>query len=299
MTVQVPYFRTDIEQEDDVIEEVLRLYGYDKIPEQLPPVAPPTSLQSKAYTTEEKVRDILVAVGLDEQITEPLTLEENPLLAPVVLQNSLNSEKTMLRTTLQHSLVSVLKNRVRYRQVEPAVFEIGKIYFQENDTNVEKRVVGMAVILKENGYSKIKGIVEILFARLGYEYQPALVTIVQMRADLYFAELQLEKLLELPAQLPAKVLTTPPQVLFQDFSFQVAQEVQVGEVLAALHHVSDLVTKVSLGESPRIITETHKSLFVKVTFSSEQRTLSAEEIEPLRLEMIQVLQEKFNAHFAS
>ena len=47
LTATVPYFRTDLEQEADLVEEVMRMYGYDKIPEVLPQSAPPVSIQSR------------------------------------------------------------------------------------------------------------------------------------------------------------------------------------------------------------------------------------------------------------
>lgn len=298
LVVSIPYFRTDLEQEDDIVEEILRLHGYDAIPERLPQLAPPKSLQSLAYTLEEKARDILVAAGYDEQITEPLTEEDTPQLDPVRLQNSLNTEKTMLRTTLEHSLVRVIKNRKRYRHSEIAVFEVGKIYFLAEGQFKEERVIGIAVTGTQASYMSIKGAMELVCNRLGYEYDAELVKVSVPEDGVFVAQLNLSRLLEKSVQVSTRVLTTPPQVLFQDFSFTVAEKVLVGDVIQEVKKVNELITTVTLGEEPRGKGENKKSIFLKVTFSSEHKTLSSEEVEPLRQEIVQVLQDTFQAEFA-
>lgn len=298
LTVTVPYFRTDIEQEDDVIEEILRLHGYTLIPEHLPHAAVPKSLQSEAYTVEEDIRNILVAAGYDEQITEPLTDEQDSVLQPVRLQNSLTAEKTMLRTSLLNSLLKVVHNRQRYRQTDITVFEVGKIYFKEGENYKEERVIGLATAGVTSSYTFIKGAVELVFTRLGFEYSENTVKIDQPEEGVYIAQINLSQVLTSPRQKAVRVLTSPPQVLFQDFSFTVAKEVKVGEVLQTVKKVTPLITQVLLGEDPRDKDEHTKSIFLKVTFSSTEKTLSSEDVEPLRQQVIEALKSQFNAYFA-
>ena len=78
----------------------MRMYGYDKIPEVLPQSAPPVSIQSRIFDIEEAARDVFIAMGYDEVITEPITDEPVSALKAIMLENSLTSEKRMLRTTL-------------------------------------------------------------------------------------------------------------------------------------------------------------------------------------------------------
>ena len=297
LTVRVPYFRTDLDQEDDIIEEVVRLNGYDKIPEHLPQQASPKNIQSSAYALEETVRDLLASMGFDEQITEPLTLEHQPVLEPVALQNSLTSEKTMLRTTLSQSLLKAVVNRKKFHHTSINVFEVGKIYFLAAGTPQEKRVVGLVSSGGMASFESVKGVVELLLVRLGYAYDPQFVEIKMLAVDSVFAQIDLDALLlQKSNDVIEKVLIYPPQVLYQDFSFTVALDAQVGPILAAIQAAHPLISRVRLGEAP-FVKNGRKSLFVKVTFGNDVQVLSSAEVEPQRLAIVALLTDTFSAHF--
>jgi phenylalanyl-tRNA synthetase beta chain len=98
--VSVPYWRTDIEQEADLVEEILRLYGYEHIPASLPPSPSPKNITSYWFKLEERIRDVMLQLGFDEQITEPLTKSNSKFKIlnsnngkQIRLQNALNAKK--------------------------------------------------------------------------------------------------------------------------------------------------------------------------------------------------------------
>lgn len=295
LRVAIPYWRTDLEQEADLVEEVLRLYGYDNIPEKMPAGVVPKDIQSKYYDLEEKLRDLFVAAGFDEQITEPLVNEANPRQTPVTLQNSLSSEKVMLRTTLNTQLLSGVENRRRYRQNDIRLFEVGKIYRLENDTPQEQKVLGAVLTGSTASYAQMKGIAEVVLARMGAIMHPDLVHIEAINAQTFIVTIDVETLEKWPRQTLTKILTAPPQIILEDWSLLVPQDTRVGEMLALITANSPLVRKVELGEEPRILENGKKSVFVKVAFHDPTRTLKSDDLVSVRQNLMQELATRFQA----
>jgi phenylalanyl-tRNA synthetase beta chain len=76
MSLDVPYFRTDVEVEDDIVSDILRINNYKNIPSDVLNMAPPAEITPKIYVFEERLRDILVNLGLYEHITNPLVISD-------------------------------------------------------------------------------------------------------------------------------------------------------------------------------------------------------------------------------
>lgn len=295
LSVSIPLWRTDLEQEADLIEEVLRLYGYEHIPEQLPKGMIPKDIQSRSHILEEQLRDILVACGYDEQITEPLVNEAEPRLNPVRLQNSLSSEKVMLRTSLTPQLLLGAQNRLRYRQNDVRLFEVGKVYFLDGQEYKEKKVVSAILSGPSAKYLDLKGVAETMIARTNRRNTPGLFTIEILDAHTFVMTLETERLLQEPLEPSVRILTTPPQVILEDWSLLTPDDTAVGELLATIAGRSPLVSHVELGEDPRPLANNQKSVFVKVTYSDPTRTLSAADVDPVRTDILRELATRFRA----
>lgn len=256
----IPYFRTDLEQEADIIEEVLRIYGYDKIPETLPGNPPLRRLQSARYDLEEEIKDALAGFGFDEEITDPLTKEGHSVNKPIRLQNSLNADKVMLRTTLRESLVNALTQQKKYRKTSVNLFEIGKIYFLDGSKYEERQTLGVLLFNEDNPYLRLKGAIEALFDKLGYELPTFQIT--KLDASMCFLELDIEQ--SFTKRIKPQVLTSPPQLILEDLSFFVPDEAPVDEILYIVKNLSNLIYKVELGETPKSYGRDQKTLFLKL-----------------------------------
>jgi len=138
--VIAPVWRTDINFEEDIVEEVLRLWGYENIPVQQINEAPPKNITDQKLILENKLRDILLLLGLSEQITEPLVLFEN-LPNQIQLSNPLNKLKNGLRTSIKPNLVQVFKTYKKSGIEDSKFFEVGKIYLQKNGRYSEHNAV--------------------------------------------------------------------------------------------------------------------------------------------------------------
>jgi len=159
LVVETPSWRNDISREVDLIEEVARVHGYDKIPQTLPTGANVAAGRSLVQRLEEKARSLLLRSGLQEVVTYSLEnaekvakagLIENGLLAspPLQLRNPLSEDYTQLRTSMLPSLLGVLqKNAGNDPKAEAArIFELARVYLPKNGgLPDERRRVGIAL----------------------------------------------------------------------------------------------------------------------------------------------------------
>ncbi len=295
--VSIPYFRTDLTIEEDLIEEVLRIHGYENIPAILPNMAPPKNIQFPYVDFEMTIRNFMTACGYSEQITAPLVQENSSALLPIRLENSLTKTKDMLRTTLRHGLEQSDKNWLKYGYPRIALFEVGKIYYQSNDEYKERRTLGVILHHKSGSYFDLKGVVEVLFEKLKRRPDDSLYSIVKIDKNAFYLEFDIEALINAETVDGREVLTEPPQQIFHDFSFIVSQDQAVGAIIDALKSISPLVYQVTLGEMPKMLKGGTKSVFIHIAFSNSNNNvnISNEDVEPVRKDIVSLLESKFSA----
>ncbi len=149
-TVTPPSYRFDITIEEDLIEEIARLHGYDHIPA-TPPVAELTMLAAPERQLHlNQLRDRLVSTGYQEIVTYSFVDEgwERDLLgnaAPIKLKNPIASNLSVMRTSLWGGLLDTLTYNLNRKQDRAYLFEIGAVYHQVADTFQETtRISGLA-----------------------------------------------------------------------------------------------------------------------------------------------------------
>ncbi len=136
--VKVPWHRLDISYPADLVEEVARLIGYDKIPTTLMADTLPRQQRERTLELEEQVRDLLVGCGLTEVITYSLTsLESAAKLEPqrrepspedyLHIANPLTRERSVLRRSLLPGLLETVAENLKHHE-RVAIFELGRVY---------------------------------------------------------------------------------------------------------------------------------------------------------------------------
>ncbi|MCS7223115.1 MAG: phenylalanine--tRNA ligase subunit beta [Armatimonadetes bacterium] len=135
LQVFVPTFRKDITREADLIEEVARLYGYDRIPSHLPEGSVSGAGDSVRRNQENAVKQFLCRLGLREVVTYSLTHPSvefgwgvNRSDSSLSLVNPLTQDYTVLRISLLPSLLEVLSHNIRMGVRDIWIFEIGRKY---------------------------------------------------------------------------------------------------------------------------------------------------------------------------
>jgi phenylalanyl-tRNA synthetase beta chain len=190
--VTPPSHRVDIGIEADLIEEVTRHYGYDKIPATLPAGNVIGSF-SPAEEKERVAGTTLRGLGYNEAIN---WIFINPDQAaafrpsgtvPLVITNPISDVDSALRTSLIPSLLKVVTHNLNFKNKNVKIFELGKAYFSEGEQPGERRMLGLALTGDTTepywgakpepvNFFHIKGAVEALLGqwRIGnYEIRPA------------------------------------------------------------------------------------------------------------------------------
>ena len=155
LVVTAPYWRSDIRIEDDVIEEVARIVGYDDIPTTAMATGIPHHSPKPFEGLRERVRDALAAAGLQEVLTYSLTDRETLGMVngldgiddPLELANPMSRELQALRTSLRGNMLKTLRaNRRMSRGEGLRLFEIGRVFIpkeeaRERDLPDERQMV--------------------------------------------------------------------------------------------------------------------------------------------------------------
>jgi phenylalanyl-tRNA synthetase beta chain len=198
ITVTPPSYRFDLQIEEDLIEEVARMVGFDKLPH-TPPHAPIVAkLRTESQRSPFAVRRALAALGYQETINFSFVDERwerelagNP--TPIKLLNPIASQMGVMRSSLLGSLLQVLKFNLDRKAERVRVFELGRVFLRDasvpnSDSSVEgfnqpMRVAGLACgsadalqwSRKEQGvdFFDVKGDVEALLAPLQPVFEPA------------------------------------------------------------------------------------------------------------------------------
>lgn len=150
LIVHVPSHRVDIEREADLIEEVARFYGYEKIPSIIPPLKVVERTPDRRQDQLKKIRSILFHQGFDEVLNFSFSDPDREKifktgLPPIALSNPLSLKNSLLRTTLLGGLLENIAYNQK-RDIEGIrLFEIGNIYFWENSGPIEKLFLGLAI----------------------------------------------------------------------------------------------------------------------------------------------------------
>lgn len=294
LKVKIPYFRTDLEQSVDLVEEIARIYGYDRIPQKLPSSPPPLEIASPTYVFEEEVRDILVALGFNEQITEPLTNEKDPEKEPVTLENSLSREKSMLRTQMESSLLVGLSTYRKHKRETVRLFEIGKIYLVENGESRESGRIAAILSGPKETYRTAKGVAELLFPT-----EAVKIKRIKNEFPTFFFSLKTEKCLARRKERAVEILTTVPQIILEDLSIVVSEQTPVGDLIRVVEETSELIKEVELGDVYQDVIlrkAKEKSVFLKIIYRSpDQVSLSDKDIKPVREKVVKKLEKEFSA----
>ena len=146
-TVTPPSYRFDIGIEEDLIEELARIHGYDRIPAAAP-VAPAVMLPAPESTrTPASIREILVQRGYHEVVTYSFidrSWEEDLCgnARPVALANPIASHMNVMRSSLIPGLVNTVAFNVRHKQSRVRVFEVGRCFLESSGAYVQPLRVG-------------------------------------------------------------------------------------------------------------------------------------------------------------
>ena len=315
--VVVPTWRArDVMREIDLVEEVARIHGLEKVPFTLPLRSAMWGRLAKEQRLRRLVADALVGAGFAEAFT-PSLVREDPNRDAIRLPDPLSADHAVLRTTLLGSLVEAARHNVSVGNEGVALFEIARVYLPVGEALPEEpwRVGGIV----EGGFFRAKGAVEVVhqalhvdprFARFEHpllhpgktarvdagwvgELHPALLP-----GSWGAFELDVETLVAgVPERLLYEDVITFP-ALRQDLAFVVDDDVLAGDLVDAMReaagpelHEARVFDVYRGGQIPA----GRKSVALRVSFQSPERTLSDEDARAIRERIVGALRERFDA----
>lgn len=153
VSVLVPSYRPDVEREEDLVEDIARHHGYDRIPEEMPVEVTAQGSWAPSIDAERAVHDTLIRAGLTEVLTVPLTNggaldmlrlpDKHPDRDAVPIRNPMVEDHVLLRTTLLPGLLHVARTNASHRMTDIQVFEIGRTFHPNREGARERRSLGV------------------------------------------------------------------------------------------------------------------------------------------------------------
>ena len=181
LNIVAPYYRNDVYREIDVIEEILRVYGFNNIPvnSKISMIIPEIG-KNKINKIESLISNNLIGIGFNEIINNSICspdTNEKFKKQVVRLLNPQGIELSNLRASLIPSALETIKHNYNRQNKNLKLFEIGNTYSLDNETYIENKRLNIAVtgkIFDENWISKysknsfyyLKGVTENLLTQL-------------------------------------------------------------------------------------------------------------------------------------
>jgi phenylalanyl-tRNA synthetase beta chain len=169
--VLVPLFRVDLEREIDLVEEVVRLNGFEKVPATLPQASVLSELPTAAQRLTLRIKELMVSQGLSEVINysfvAPASCEKILLPADdfrrqgVALLNPISDELSVMRTTLLPGLLETAVKNINFRTLDLRIFEMRRIYIPSDKNDLPDEPLYLSALLtgrrNPEGWSQAKG----------------------------------------------------------------------------------------------------------------------------------------------
>ncbi len=301
----VPLRRKDISLPEDLIEEVGRVYGLEKIPSQMPVAALIPPPLDEELACQNKVKDILSNLGFSEVYNYSFVGEGGE----VEVLNPLSQEQKYLRSNLAGKLAEKTKENSKYFDLV-RLFEIGKVFYKKDSKVMEKKKIAAAIFPAD--FYRLKGLVETLLNKLrisdvwyddefeknGNQAKRAEVKVgnemIGWLGDEVF-ELDFERLVELATE--ERVYSPPSKypAVVRDLALIAERTTKVAEILNLINAAGGkMVVDVDLfdiyeGEK---IEQGKKSLAFRLVFQADDHTLTDQEIGHLQEKIIKTLEQE-------
>ncbi len=180
--VTIPTFRDDLQMEADFVEEVGRIYGYNRIPSTMMKGNVAVGGKTNGQKIEDAAKDALIAMGFNEILTysfvspkgvDKINLPESSIKRNFVkLLNPLGDETSVMRTSLLPNMMEVLGRNQNHRVEGVKAFEIGSLFIPDENSKeklpheIPSLVMG---VYGDEDFFTLKGAIETLFKQLGIQ----------------------------------------------------------------------------------------------------------------------------------
>jgi phenylalanyl-tRNA synthetase beta chain len=327
--IEAPLERIDISIFEDLVEEIVKLYGYNRIPSLPPAVYLKPSSFEELVDFKQKIRGILSRLGLNELYNYSFIGERDDVDKIIELENPISEDKKYLRYSLIPLLIKNVKDNFRFYE-KVRIFEIGKTFQQKRidadnkqinaDDIQEKLMLGAAIgFKKDNPIPELKGLVEELLRQVGLidysmisqsksksettqkiiiKSDDILIGHLGLTIDnIAFVEIDAEKLFGLAiGEKEFEQLSKYPSVA-RDLSILVPRYIRAEELMSIIENSApkflDDVDLIDVYEDLKL-GENRQSLTFRLVFLADDHTLTNEEVGKEMERIISSLREEID-----
>lgn len=328
ITCLIPTYRGDIKIEEDLIEEVARIYGYNKFPKTLPEgnVANykiPYYFDDKIHL---KLKDILVANGYTETMT--LSLISKELIkncglntnSHIKIENPVSNEYEYMRSSLIPSLLAGLK----LNQENPIrIFELDKVFVGTPQKHQE--VYKLSGVARGVEFREFKGVVDFIIEKLsilnikiefespltfwhptksatiktdekvlGYfgEISPEIINNLDLKENVFAFELDVKTIETSGKKIIFKPVPEYPAQI-EDITLEFPAKTRIGEVTKTIYNLQGIIYKIELMDIYK------DSYTFRIWYQHPTKTLTDREVEEVRNKILQTLKTKYGGIMTS
>ena len=300
VSVTPPKYRTDLTIFEDLIEEVIRIHGLDKI------IAKPISTDieahcfGKEFILEKNLKELLQGCGFDEVYNYAFTSEKTF----IEISNPLNTKQQYLRKSLIPGLIdNAIKNIAYFSEFN--IFEIGKVFTPKE----EKKIAGLVYTKDKDIFCIAKGVVDLIFKELGIklsniDYKDSDIYVnkkiigqISIVKDKFVAfEMDIKSLLNFQNLIKKYVPISSYPPIKRDLAFLIEVKYTWKEIFETIIQINTLVKSIDLFD---VFVDKKfgdkRNLAFHIIYQSSTRTLKSEEIDKIQKDIIEVIEKKFNA----
>ncbi len=332
LEVEVPTFRRDVSIQEDLIEEIGRIYGYEKIQKQFPISALIPPKKNSEIFWENFVKDVLVSLGFTEVYNYSFLSKEDIenfgfKKEATEIENPASAFYQFLRPSLIPGLIkNIQKNQAEFSEIK--IFEIGKIFKNKK----EKKA--LAGVITGEKFFEAKGVIDALLKKMGISnfyfdfYQPTpeeskisiwkikksaeikidgeeigflgeiskrILEKYKIKNNIVAFDIDFEKLAKLATEEHEYEPFSVYPAIVRDISVLVPKNVLVEEIMNVIEEAAGkLIRDIDLFDIYEEIEEERKSLAFRIIFQLKERAILPEEVEKAFQKIIENLEKNPN-----
>lgn len=276
----IPTYRGDLKIEEDLIEEVARLYGYNNFPKTLPAGEIPVQKVPyfKDYRLDRKIKNFMIASGYSEVQTYSLVSEddlktvEHDISEILRIDNPVSREFEYLRPSLKINLIKALKqNSPNSENIN--IFEIGKVY-KGKSLKKTQEIYEVAGISNRKNYFEVKGILERIFAQ--FKVTESADKYIEWKEEFIYFSFPYELLINENAYYkPFNPLPKYPPII-EDMAFNIPEDGKTGEIIELIKKQGSIIRSVELYDKYQ------NTKTFRIIYQHSDRNLTTDDILPVR-----------------
>ncbi len=286
----IPTYRGDLTIEEDLIEEVARIFGYNNFPKSLPTGDIPTISipYFKDYRLDLKIKNLLTASSYCEIQTYSLISEDdlntiNYNISEVLrVDNPVSREFEYLRPNLKINLMKAMKlNNPNFENIN--IFEIGKVYLGKNLKNA-KELYEVAGISNNKNYFEVKGLIERIFS--DFHITESIDKYIEWNENFIYFSFPFNLLMTDKIQYRQYIPIPKYPPIIEDMAFIIPVSAKVSEII-------DLIKKQSLTiANVELYDKFQNTKTFRITYLNFDRNLTTSDVAPVREKITKALQKK-------